>query len=151
MYARNYILLLLLLTLGTSPQCLVAQEQTSSTLYLKNGSVIRCTLVNVIRDTSITVQTSNNTQLKFSYDQLDSLVSAPIDSSSPVSEFYSKPHSQSKSSTSGLFVGGMIPTDKISTVPLGLEGNWVPASSPPFSFNWGLVVWAGPVLKIEIL
>jgi hypothetical protein len=88
-----------------------AQMQTQSVLYLKNRSVIRCNIVSILRDTSITIQTTDTTLLTFSYNQMDSLIYAPVISSSLTLATHLKPRVQSKPSTSGLFFGGMFSSD----------------------------------------
>jgi hypothetical protein len=137
MHTRKYIIILSLLYLGTLSQWLIGQEQTSSMLYLKNGSVIRCNIVSVLRDTSITIQTSDTSQLTFSYDQMDSLIYAPVVSPSLNPGVHSRPRAQSKPGISGLFVGGMIPMDEKFHGGITVGGQFGSGLNPGIFFQFG--------------
>ncbi len=137
MHTRKFIMVLSFLFLGSFSQWLIGQEQTSSMLYLKNGSVIRCNLVSILRDTSITIQTSDTTLLKFSCDQVDSLVYAPVVSPSLNPRVQSRPRAQSKPSTSGLFVGGMIPMDEKFHGGITVGGQFGSGLNPGILFQFG--------------
>jgi hypothetical protein len=95
---------LLLLFILFFIQASIAQVQTKSILYLKNGSAIKCNLVRIVPDSLFIIQTSDSNQWGYRYDQVDSLGISRETSSVPPSETNIVPKS-SQSSAAGFFLG----------------------------------------------
>jgi hypothetical protein len=130
-------LFILLFSFALLAQLSNAQLQTQSILYLKNGSFIRCNIVSILRDRSITIQKSDTNRQTFSFDQIDSLVYSPTVLTSLTPKEHSKPPAKAKRSTSGLFFGGVIPIDKKFNGGITLGMQFGSGLNPGFLFQLG--------------
>jgi hypothetical protein len=115
---------LLLIFLAVFIPSATAQVQTRSILYLKNGSIIKCNLVRIIPDSLFIVQTSDNNQWGYIYNQVDSLAISREASNSTESQKNILPKS-SRSSSGGFILGP-----------------WTPAGEHANSYGGGLFVGA---------
>lgn len=97
------------------PIIVVAQKTSEYTLYLKNGSIIKCSLINYDPAKSITVQTFDGQKFDFKVEEIDSLVLAPETSpKQPTPQSPARFAGRSRYSDAGFSIGAFIPFGSFS-------------------------------------
>jgi hypothetical protein len=120
------------------PAVVKAQAPTRSILYLKNGSVIKCDLISVNADSVLIIKTSDDNQMTYRCDQVDSLINLAGDLSSiPVQPTEKK---QKRNRLSGIYLGGCMPLGENSS---RVEGGMFAGAQLGIGLNPGFLVQFG--------
>ncbi len=124
------------------PPFVSAQTKTEYTLYLKNGSAIKCAVLNYDPANSITIQVSDGQRFDFKIEEIDSLVLAPMRSHDTLAAQSPEQLSRHPSySEAGISFGSFIPFGSIpggkSRLGFMIAGRLGSGMNPGFFFTFG--------------